>query len=223
MSSISTIVWPDVSGLKLPRPSSKLIMNSKTTFSPAAERNREAILDALRQTLTPDEHVFEIASGTGQHARLISSAMPGILWQPSDVAEKLAGIRQWITDEGSPNLLQPVEFNPADCDDYPYTATACYAANTLHVINWQQVQNLFKAAARILKNGGPLCVYGPFMIDRKHTSEGNRQFDQQLKAEDRMTGIRDVADLDKLASNQGFSEIKIIDMPSNNKVLVWNR
>ena len=197
-------------------------MNSTTLYSPAAERNREAILDALRQTLTPDEHVFEIGSGSGQHACLISKAMPDILWQPSALAEKLPEIRQWIADEGGSNLLQPVEFNLSDCDDHPYTATACYTANTLHIANWQQVQNLFKAAARILKNGGPLCIYGPFMIDRKHTSEGNRQFDQQLKAEDRMSGIRDVADLDKLASNSGFSEVQIIDMPANNKLLVWN-
>ena len=198
-------------------------MNATTSYSPAAERNREAILDALRTTLAPDEHVFEIGSGTGQHACLISKAMPAILWQPSDLAEKLSGIRQWIADEGSSNLLQPVEFNLSDCDNYPYTATACYTANTLHLVNWQQVQNLFKAVARVLKNGGPLCAYGPFMIDRKHTSEGNRQFDQQLKAEDRMSGIRDVADLDKLASNSGFSEVQIIDMPANNKLLVWNR
>ena len=197
-------------------------MSSTKPYSPAAERNREAILDALRQTLAPDEHVFEIGSGTGQHACHISRAMPGIQWQPSDLAEKLPGIRQWIADEGGPNLLQPVEFNLSDCDDHPYTATACYTANTLHIVNWHQVQILFKAAARILHNGGPLCIYGPFMIDRKHTSEGNRLFDQQLKAENRMSGIRDVADLDKLASNSGFSEVNVIDMPSNNKLLVWN-
>ena len=222
MSSIFTTVWPDKVGRTRARSSGKTAMNTKTTFSPAAERNREAIVDALRQTLTPDEQVFEIGSGTGQHARLITSAMPGIQWQPSDHAEKLADIRQWIEDEGSSNFLQPVEFDLSDCDDYPYTATACYTANTLHIVNWHQVQNFFKAAARILANGGPLCVYGPFMIDRKHTSDSNQQFDQQLKSENRMTGIRDVADLDKLASSSGFSEVKIIDMPSNNKVLVWN-
>ena len=197
-------------------------MSSDKPYSPAAERNREAILDALRQTFTPDEHVFEIGSGTGQHACHISRAMPGIRWQPSDLAEKLPGIRQWIAEEGAANLLEPVEFDLSNCDNHSHTATACYTANTLHIVSWLQVQNLFKASALILRNGGPLCIYGPFMVDRKHTSDGNRDFDRQLKAEDRNRGIRDVADLDKLASNAGFSEVRVTDMPANNKLLVWN-
>ncbi|MBW2686148.1 MAG: DUF938 domain-containing protein, partial [Deltaproteobacteria bacterium] len=45
-------------------------------FAPAAERNRQPILDVLRRVLPPAGLVLEIASGTGQHAIFFAEHLP---------------------------------------------------------------------------------------------------------------------------------------------------
>jgi hypothetical protein len=47
-------------------------------FSPAAERNRQPILDALRQVLPMQGHALEIASGTGQTRGLVRRRPAGL-------------------------------------------------------------------------------------------------------------------------------------------------
>ena len=53
-------------------------------FSPAADRNKQAILDVLKQVLPKNGSVLEIASGTGQHIVFFAAAMPHFTWQPTD-------------------------------------------------------------------------------------------------------------------------------------------
>lgn len=198
-------------------------MNDSKPFAPAADRNKQAILDALETLLSAEEYVVEIGSGTGQHACHIAAAMPGIVWQPSDLADKLAGIQQWIDESACKNILPPVVMNLADHDVPVLKASVCYTANTLHIISWTLVQALFQYAAALLVDGGQLMVYGPFTIGGEHNSEGNRLFDQQLRASDPESGIRDVHELDRFADAHGFSKATVIELPANNRLLVWRR
>ena len=52
--------------------------------SPAADRNKEAILAVLRGVLPPRGTALEIAAGTGQHVAFFASAFPQWTWQPTD-------------------------------------------------------------------------------------------------------------------------------------------
>lgn len=77
-------------------------------FSTACERNREPILDVLREHFADREHVLEVGSGTGQHAVFFAAAMPQLIWQTSDRAENLAGIRMWLDEAGLTNTPAPI-------------------------------------------------------------------------------------------------------------------
>ena len=71
--------------------------------------------------------------------------------------------------------------------------------------------------------GGKLCLSRPCKFDGKYTSDGNRDFDQQLLSEDPTMGIREFNDLKVLATHQGFSHKRKLDMPANNQFFVWER
>jgi SAM-dependent methyltransferase len=82
-------------------------------FSPSCERNREPILTVLRTRFADRRHVLEIGSGTGQHAVHFAAAMPWLVWQCSDRAEHLPGIRQWLAGAALPNTPEPLVLDVA--------------------------------------------------------------------------------------------------------------
>ncbi len=190
---------------------------------PAADRNKQAILEALQPLLTSSDRVFEFGSGTGQHACHVAAALPDIVWQPSDLADKLPGIRQWVDESGCSNILPPIELDLASACIPEFRASVCYSANTLHIVSWTLVQEMFRCSASLLGDDGRLFSYGPFKFDGQHTSDGNQAFDQQLRASDPLSGIRDVVELDELASDHGFSSATVMAMPANNQLLCWTR
>ncbi|HTE13632.1 MAG TPA: DUF938 domain-containing protein, partial [Burkholderiales bacterium] len=67
-------------------------------FSEACERNRDPILQVLREDFAQARHALEIGSGTGQHAVYLAQHLPHLTWQTSDVAEHHAGIEAWIKE-----------------------------------------------------------------------------------------------------------------------------
>lgn len=192
-------------------------------FAPAAERNKHAILQALRVELSSEDQVFEFGSGTGQHLCYFAARMPNIVWQTSDVAAHLAGIRQWCSESQLPNLLPPVEFDLRTAAPSAIHASVCYSANTLHIISWDLVKRLFACAAEILDSKEKLCIYGPFRFNGEHISDSNHHFDLQLRNADADSGIRDIADLDRVALQAGFDVARIMPLPANNHLLVWQR
>lgn len=198
-------------------------MNTNKPFAPSADRNKGAILDVLRMELSAGDQVLEYGSGTGQHACHFAQMLPDIRWQPSDVASNLPGIQQWINDAACSNILPPIELNLSHADKPLPSVTTCYSANTLHIISLALVDNLFAHSSQVLPEHGKLLVYGPFRIDGKHTSEGNKAFDQKLERENPGGGIRDVAELDQLAKSYHFSPACRVPMPSNNHLLIWTR
>jgi cyclopropane fatty-acyl-phospholipid synthase-like methyltransferase len=192
-------------------------------FSEAAERNKQPILNILRPLLANRTAVLEIGSGTGQHAVFFASALPHLIWHPTELPDKLAILTRMCRSHPSENLAAPLPFD-IDDDHWPtIQADAVFTANTLHIIHWPQVCRLFSRAGALLPQQGIFCTYGPYNRDGRYTSVSNAQFDGWLKNRDPGSGIRDIADLQQLAEKCGMPLQHDFAMPANNRLLVWRK
>jgi cyclopropane fatty-acyl-phospholipid synthase-like methyltransferase len=195
---------------------------SDKPYSPASERNREPILAVLRRWFTDRQRVLEIGSGTGQHAVHFATAMPHLVWQSSDRAENLPGIRNWLDEAALPNTPSPLEFDVTG--DWPSDRyDAIFSANTLHIMSWPEVEQLFAKLPAVTTADACLAIYGPFNIEGQFTSDSNASFDRDLKMRGVHMGIRDVAAVDALAAAAGFNLVEDIAMPANNRLRDWKR
>jgi cyclopropane fatty-acyl-phospholipid synthase-like methyltransferase len=191
-------------------------------FSAASERNREPIAAVLRPWFEDRRHVLEIGSGTGQHAVHFAGAMPHLIWQSSDRADYLPGIRLWLDEAGLPNTPAPLELDVMEA--WPcWRYDAIYSANTLHIMAWHEVEAFFASLPGCTTDDACVAVYGPFNIDGQFTSESNAAFDRELKMRASHMGIRDTAEVDALAASVGFDLAEDVAMPANNRLRLWRR
>ena len=192
-------------------------------FSQACENNKAPILAVLKEALANATNVLEVGSGTGQHAVFFAAQLPHLQWHTSDLPENHFGINQWIDEFPSDNLHRPLLLDV----DMPNWAIenidGVFTANTLHIMCWQTVQNLFSHVGKILQTGGRFCIYGPFNYAGKYTSDSNASFDIWLKEQAPHRAIRDFEAVEELASEEGMTLVKDYEMPANNRLLVWEK
>lgn len=192
-------------------------------YASAAKRNRQPILEELRNLLPDHGTVLEIGSGTGEHAVFFCRHLPGITWQPSDREDNLAGLEARFARENNPRILAPVRLDVV-ADAWPATLfEAAYSANTAHIMPWRAVGAMFAGVSSHLCGGGRFCLYGPFNIDDRYTAASNAQFDIHLRATDPRQGIRDMAAIEMLANEQHMKLAMKIAMPANNFILVFKK
>jgi hypothetical protein len=190
-------------------------------FSEACERNREPILRELKRVFRGRSFVLEIGSGTGQHAAYFAPELPHLVWQPSDLAVNLPGIREWVSHARAPNLRDPVVLNVDEA--WPeIDADAAYSANTCHIMSWRQVERLFAGLGRMSRLD-TFVLYGPFRYGGRHTSESNERFDAMLRTREPASGVRDFEAIVALAQSIGLRIPEDIAMPANNRLLVFAR
>jgi hypothetical protein len=74
--------------------------------APAAERNKDAILNVLRDVLPAGQsNLLEVAAGTGQHAVHFAAALAHVTWWPCELApENLASIEAYRS-RGQPSQI----------------------------------------------------------------------------------------------------------------------
>jgi SAM-dependent methyltransferase len=193
--------------------------------APSCDRNREPILAVLRQHFGDRSRVLEVGSGTGQHAVHFAAAMPWLTWQTSDVADNLPGIRAWLDDAGLANTPPPLALDALQSPWPVIDADAVFTANTLHIMGVDAVAAFFRGVGRVLAGapGGTLVAYGPFNYAGAYSSDSNRDFDAWLKARDPHSGIRDFEAVDRQAAAAGLRLAADVEMPANNRCLVWRR
>ncbi len=193
-------------------------MNQKP-FSQACENNKDPILQVIKTVFAQPATVWEIGSGTGQHACYFARQLPHIEWQPTDRSENIPGICLWREEACTPNLKPPLTLDVADavwpCD----TIDALFTANTLHIMSWEEVQIFFARLAVHLNAKAFVCIYGPFNYNGVYTSDSNARFDQMLKSQRASMGIRAFEDIMVLAASAGLELISDNAMPANNRLL----
>jgi cyclopropane fatty-acyl-phospholipid synthase-like methyltransferase len=190
--------------------------------APSVARNRDAILGVLGEAFAHTSSVFEVGSGTGQHAVFFAHALPHLSWQTSDREENLDGINAWLDDAGLPNTPPALAFDVNGA--WPTAAyDGIFTANTLHIMSFEEVQAFFTGLAGITAPGATLVVYGPFNYDGKFTSPSNAAFNDWLQARGAHMAIRDFEAVDALAAKAGFELIDDRAMPANNRCIIWRR
>jgi len=193
------------------------------SYSSAAERNRQPILDQLHSLLPETGTVLEIGSGTGQHAVFFSRALPGLQWQPSDRDVNLAGLEAYFTAEGNERILPLLQLDVIR-DPWPGRSyDAAYSANTAHIMPWDAVVAMFAGVAAHLLQNARFFLYGPFNVDNRFTSESNALFDARLRSEEENMGIRDMAAIESLANLHQMRLEHQLAMPANNFLLVFKK
>jgi SAM-dependent methyltransferase len=199
----------------------------------AFHRNHEPIWAVLQKFLAGKSgHVVEAGSGTGQHVVHFAKRTPGIIWWPSDLNERhLKSIEAWRAYSALPNIRSPLRIDltdPAWCPAMqdgsgPAELLAVFCANVIHIAPWRVAEGLFAGAGRYLRADGRLFLYGPFKRESKHTAMSNAVFDTSLRQQDAEWGVRDIADIEKLAAGVGLALIETLPMPANNMILVFGR
>jgi hypothetical protein len=191
--------------------------------SPACQRNRRPILQAL-ECLTELRGTFlEIGSGTAEHAVYFWKQDPALAWQCSDRPENLNQIKTRISLETNGRLPDPLELDVLQPEWPEGPFDAVFTANTLHIMPWKNTLVMLDRVSRILLPQGQLIIYGPFHDSGVHTAPSNLAFDQSLKARDPAMGVRDAVELAAQAQARGLQAEADLPMPANNRMLVFRK
>ncbi len=195
---------------------------------PATGRNRDAILDVLKDALPERGTVLEIASGSGQHITYFAEHLPHLDWQPSDPdAEARASVDAWRQSLGVTGNVHPALEIDASVDIWSVAQvkdlTAILSVNMIHIAPWAACLGLLRNASRVLPAGGVLYLYGPFKVGNVHTAPSNAEFDISLQGRNPEWGIRNLDEVAEEALKQNFQLMKTVRMPANNLSVIFHR
>ncbi len=209
-------------------------------YAPATQRNRDPILEVLRQVLPPTGTVLEVSSGTGEHAVFFAPRLAPRQWIPSDINPLArASIAAWRDYHPADNLYPPIALDvhdsiwPIEQNNLPNMLrdthlndaliVAIVNINMIHIAPWSACIGLMAGARRILSPGGILYLYGPFKQKGQHTAASNAAFDESLQLQNPEWGIRDLDDVASVAQAHQLCLINTVSMPANNLSVVFRR
>ncbi|MEP4718105.1 MAG: DUF938 domain-containing protein, partial [Nitratireductor sp.] len=122
---------------KLP-PSASVALPTRGAMlhAPAADRNKDALCDLLRDHAPQTGRALEIASGTGQHIAAFARALPDLYWQPTEPApDRRDSIDAYIAEAGLTNVAPaaPLDATAAGWHKPLPPQDLIFLANLLHL------------------------------------------------------------------------------------------
>lgn len=193
-------------------------------LTPAGERNLPHILRLLAPHLPARGRLLEVATGTGGHGLALARAHPGLSVLPTDFsAGAVATLADWRAVHGPDNLLPPLRLDaadPATWPDGPFDVVLCI--NMIHISPWSATVGLMNLAGeRLVRPGGLLALYGPYLEADVETAPSNLAFHESLKARDPAWGLRALEDVVSEAKANGLRLTHRAALPANNLGLLF--
>jgi hypothetical protein len=199
-------------------------MTDHRRYAPATVRNRDSILDALRDVLPKRGVILEIASGSGEHVVHFARNLPSLAFQPSDSEpEALLSVAAWVKAAEVTNVRAPIVLDAFQSPWPIASADGIICINMIHISPWDATVGLIRGAAAILPRGSPLYLYGPYKRKGFATARSNQAFDQNLRDRNPTWGLRDLEAVAAIAQSAGFSVPTVTKMPANNLSVVFRR
>ncbi|KAF9997692.1 hypothetical protein BGZ65_006724 [Modicella reniformis] len=211
---------------------SEFVQVNKMVFFAAADRNKDLILDQLRPILENAEHVLEVGSGSGQHIYRFSTDYPNVVFQPSEYDAALRSSIDAYANELNKvghHILPAVQLDATNDEHWqqviqPAGYDLVMTTNVLHISPWAVSRSIVRGAGLVLKSGGSFVAYGPFKRNGTFSTESNREFDQTLRGRDPSWGVRDLEEVEAVATNEaGMILDRVVDMPSNNYMVFFKK
>jgi Protein of unknown function (DUF938) len=199
-------------------------MSDDCQYAPATVRNRDFILDVLRDVLPKTGVILEIASGSGEHIVHFAKNLPSLVFQPSDPdADARLSVAAWVKATDVSNVRSPIALD-ASSPVWPIaSADGIICINMIHISPWEATVGLINGAAAVLPPGSPLYLYGPYKREGFATAPSNQAFDQSLRDRNPTWGLRDLEAVAALARSVGFLAPVITEMPANNLSVVFRQ
>ena len=189
---------------------------------PAPERNKVPIADVLSRFLPQTGAVLELSSGTGQHILYFAERFSELYWIPSDIDPiNLESIEAYRSEAGLLNIQRPFLLDVTSPQWPVHKVEAVFCANMIHIAPFSCTLGLLDGVGRVLLPNGLFFLYGPFMVDGQHTAPSNHAFDGDLRQRNPEWGVRDQQEVIRLADERGLKLQEIVEMPANNRILVF--
>ncbi|MEB8385881.1 DUF938 domain-containing protein [Rhodobacteraceae bacterium KMM 6894] len=192
--------------------------------APAATRNLDAIVQAMRDHAPHTGRALELASGTGQHVTALADALPALTWQPSDVdPARQASIDAWANKRGNIAPAIPLDATAPGWGAMHSGQDLILVVNLLHLIREDEARILITEAAMALTPNGVFALYGPFLRNGQTTSQGDATFHASLRTADPTIGYKDIGAVQDWMAQAGLTTLPPLQMPANNLMLVARR
>jgi hypothetical protein len=198
-------------------------MSDDRRYAPATLRNRDFILDVLRDVLPRTGVILEIASGSGEHVVHFARNLPSLVFQPSDPDQDALLSAAWTNATGVTNVRAPIALDASNPVWPIASADGIICINMVHISLWGATIGLMKGAAAILPSKSALYLSGPYKREGFEMAPSNQAFDRSLRDRNPNWGLRDLEALAATAQTLGFSGPVITEMPANTMSVVFRR
>ena len=157
-------------------------MKDDRQYASATLRNRDFILDVLRDVLPTAGVILEVASGSGEHVIHFAKNLPALVFQPSDAdPDALLSIAAWVKAAGVTNVRAPIALDVSQPVWPIASVDGIICINMVHISPWKATLGLIKGAAAILPPASPFYLYGPYVCEGFATTPSNQAFDRSLR------------------------------------------